>query len=125
MLDLTSSGRITSLRRGLRWKAVVGVILFAAAKLAVANPEQSDVVAACPSSNPEQARLLAGRLVEQGAYQPASECYRVAGDYDRANSASVKATRVAAAASSRQFAQGRDQAKEQWQRLQAALHRKR
>jgi hypothetical protein len=103
----------------------VSAILIAAARLAVANPEQSDATPACPFSKPDQARLLADRSVEQGAYQRAGECYRVAGDYDRANSAFIKATRVAAAESSRQLVQGRDQAKAQWQRLQAALHRKR
>jgi hypothetical protein len=123
MLDPTSSGRLTSIRRRLRWS--VGLILLAAARLAVANPEQSDAVLACPFSKPEQARLLGHRSVEQGAYQRAGECYRVAGDYDRANSAFIDASRVAATATSRQLAQDRDQAKAQWRRLQAALHRKR
>jgi hypothetical protein len=123
MLDATSSVRLTSIRRRLR--SSVGLILLAAARLAVANPEQSDTVPACPFSEPEHARLLADRSVEQGAYQRAGECYKVAGDYDRANSAFIEASRVAARASSRQLAQDRDQAKAQWQRLQAALHRKR
>jgi hypothetical protein len=115
--------RVARTRRKLRSRVVV-VILLAAARLAVANPKQSDAVPACPFSNPEQARLLADRFVEQSAYQRAGECYRVAGDYDRANSAFIKATRVAAAAGSGQLARDRDEAKAQWQRLQAALHRK-
>jgi hypothetical protein len=123
LLDRASSGRLTGIRRQFRWS--VGAILLAAVRLAVANPEQADAVPACPFSEPEQARLLADRFLEQGAYQRAGECYRLAGDYDRANSAFIKATRVAAAASSPQLAQDRDQAKAQWQRLQAALHRKR
>jgi hypothetical protein len=60
----------------LRWKVVVGAILFAA-RLIVANPEQSDAVPVCLFvSNPEQARLLADRCIGQGAYRRAAECYR-------------------------------------------------
>ena len=125
MPNCTSSVRLASIRRRWRWSAAVGVILFATAPVAVANPEQSDGAPGCPFSNPERARLLAGRFVGQGAYQRAGYCYRVAGDYARANSAFVRAARDAAATSARQFTQGRDQAKAQWQRLQEALHRKR
>jgi hypothetical protein len=97
----------------------VGLAFIAATQLASADQTQLE---GCPASNLEQARVVADRLFEQAAYQRAGECYRLAGDYDRANSAFAKATRVSAATGSRQLAEDRDQAKAQWQRLQAALH---
>lgn len=108
--------------RSLRWR-IVGSILIVTARLAFADPAQTDHPFICQVTNAEQARTLADSLMEQAAYQRAGECYRVAGDYERANHAFMQASRASAMDGSRQLADDRDQAKAQWQRLQAALHR--
>ena len=108
--------------RGDSTSAYILVSLLAAARLAFADPIPVQSAGACPAAGAAQARLLADHFSERGAYQQAGECYRVAGDYDRANHAFIQASRVSAAAGSRQLADDRDVAKAQWQRLQATLH---
>ena len=117
--SIDGAGRI---RRPLRWR-VVGLILLTAARLAYADPAPTEAVANCPVSDVGQARALADRSLEQGAYQLAGECYRVAGEYELANEAFVHASRTSADAGTRQLADDRVEARAQWQRLQASLHR--
>src|SRR5580698_5756223 len=101
------------------WTFMVPV-LFVASRVVLADPTGAPVPPSCPVSDREQARPLADRLDGQGDYQHAGACYLVSGDYDRANRAFIQASRVSAAAGSRQFADGRDQAKAQWRLLQSS-----
>src|SRR5581483_8605979 len=102
--------------------AYISIGLLAAARLAIADPTPADVSAACPATSADQARVLAEHYAEHGSYQQAGECYRLAGDYDRANREFIRASRVSVAAGSHQLADDRDVAKAQWARLQAVLH---
>jgi hypothetical protein len=108
--------------RGHKMSAFILVSVLAAARLALADPTSAEGPGACPGASAAQARQLADHYSEQGAYQQAGECYRLAGDYDRANREFIRASRVSVAAGSHQLADDRDVAKAQWARLQAALH---
>ena len=119
-LDRTSLGiDAGATRRGLAWKGI-GLILFGA-RFALADPPKTDVLRSCPLPNAAQARLIADRLEGQGDYQRAGACYLLSGNYDRANRSFIQASRASAAAGARQFADGRDEAKAQWRRLQGIL----
>ena len=79
----------------------------------------------CDDLGAEQARAAADLHLQRGEYQLAGACYRVAGASDLANRAFLKAAAPAAAASARQLAENRDQAKTQLHKLAAAFHRNR
>jgi hypothetical protein len=105
--------------------------LLASAPLAFADPAPDVVRTAPPSSvehscvaaSADEARSLANVLFERGAYHNAGECYLAAGDYSRANLAFLKAAAPASAIAVRDFAETRNSAKEQFQRIQRNLHR--
>jgi hypothetical protein len=75
------------------------------------------------ASSAEEARSLANVLFEHGAYRNAGECYIAAGDYRRANLAFLKAAAPESTIAARDFADTRNSAREQFQRIQRNLHR--
>ena len=108
--------------RGHIMSAYIPVSLLAAVQLALADPAPAESPVACSGASAAQARRLADHYSEQGAYQQAGECYRLAGDYERANREFIRASRVSVAVGSRQLTDDREVAKAQWARLQATLH---
>jgi hypothetical protein len=63
---------------------------LAATRLAFADPAP-DAAGSCAAANPQEAKVLADRLYENGEYQRAGECYDRAGDPMRAQRAFVRA----------------------------------
>ena len=76
----------------------------------------------CGAWTREQARQLGDVLFDQGAYQRSGECYEAAGEYALANKAYLKAVGPESAATSRQLADQRDQAKALFHQVQRAFH---
>jgi hypothetical protein len=94
---------------------------LAAARVALADPAlQPD---ACGASSPEEARSVAERLFESGAYQRAGECYQAAGDLAHANLAFLKAVGPKSDDTTQTLKTQRDAAKSLVARYQQALHR--
>ena len=113
------------------WLRAAGIGLLTSARLAFADPAPDAVQTAPPSntghscvaSSAEQARSLGNVLFERGAYQNAGECYIAAGDYTRANLAFLKAAMPESATAARDFAETRNAAKAEFQRIRRNLHR--
>ena len=105
----------------------VGILLIIAlgfllvvAPLALADPVH-EAPPACPVTAVEQARSLADRLFEQGAYQGAGKCYEAAGEYALANRAFMKAVEPQSAQTVRQLSEQRDQAKTMLHKVELAF----
>jgi len=113
------------------WLRIAGICLLASAPLAFADPAPdaartvpaANAEHSCVASSAEQARSLGDVLFEHGAYQNAGQCYIAAGDYSRANLAFLKAAAPQSAIAARDFADTRNSAKEQAQRIRRNLHR--
>jgi hypothetical protein len=91
--------------------ALAGVASFALADVPTAETPPTVVVVAtaegtsnCKEATVEQARSLAGKALQDGAYQRAGECYLVAGDHAQANEAFVKASVQTSGDTSRRLA---------------------
>lgn len=83
---MTLSARAARSRSVALW----ALACIVAAHVAIADPA-SATPQACEVANPQEARVLADRLFEQGEYQRAGVCYQAAGDMARANLAFLKA----------------------------------
>ncbi len=108
----------------------LAIILLLSSPIALADPAQmsspslsSPAERICPAADAQKAHSLADALVQQGDYEHANDCYRAAGDYNRAHWASLKALGAQTASTSRALADNRDEAKAQVRHLQQAFHR--
>jgi len=113
-------------RKGPRFSAarlrLIGLaLLLMTAPLALADP-LPEPQAPCAVTTPEEARTLGDRLFEQGAYQSAGDCYQAAGELALADRAYVKAVEPRSAATARQLADQRDQAKTMLRKVELAFH---
>ena len=96
-------------------------LLLITASVALADPVPG-ARAPCAVTAQEEARKLGDSLYEQGAYQSAGECYQVAGEYDLANRAFVKAVGPQSAVAANQLSEQRDQAKTMLRKVELAFH---
>jgi len=98
----------------------LALIVVAAAPVAIAD-SPSTAEQRCPATTIEEARWLAGQLREQGAFEWAGHCYEAAGEYEAANRAFLDAVQPQSAATARQLAEQRDQARTLLRKLQKAF----
>ena len=77
--------------------------------------------AACDGLSVSESARLAREAENDGVWQRASDCYVVAGEYQRANRASARAAGEAAAAQRRNALVAAESAKSQMARLRAAF----
>lgn len=96
-------------------------LLLITASVALADPVP-EAHAPCAVTAQEEARKLGDSLYEQGAYQSAGGCYQVAGEYDLANRAFVKAVGPQSAVTANQLSEQRDQAKTMLRKVELAFH---
>lgn len=110
---------------------LVGLALLGVGGLAVADVQETVVVVGgaqtvlnCSEVTPEQARLLADKASQDGAYQRAGECYLVAGQHNLADQAFVKASAQSKGDTSRRLASNLNDVKAQARQMkQAFQHR--
>ena len=95
-------------------------LLLTAASVAGADPV-SETPPHCAVSDPEQARRLADRLFEQGAFRRAGECYQAARESARADRAFLKAVGPESALTARRLSDQGDQAKALLHQVQQAF----
>ena len=112
-------------------RMLVGLALFGAAGMAVADVEETVVVvgeaqiaANCNEATPEQARSLADQASREGTWQRAGECYLIAGQHALADQAFVKASVQSKEDTSRRLASNLNDVKAQARQIkQAFQHR--
>jgi hypothetical protein len=114
----SSAGRLRTVGLGL----FIGLgLLLMTASLALADPVPEGRTP-CPVTTQGEARKLADRLFEEGAYQSAGECYQAAGEYALANRAFVKALGPQSTVTASELSEQRDQAKMMLRKVQQAFH---
>jgi hypothetical protein len=112
-------------------RTLLGLALLSAAGLAVADVQETVVVvggaqtaANCSQATVEQARWLADKASQDGAYQRAGECYLIAGQHALADQAFVKASLQSKDDTSRRLASNLNDVKAQARQMkQAFQHR--
>ena len=105
--------------------ALFAVFAFAGvAAPAVAQEQEVTITATrtgCEGMTASDSSKLAREAEKKGAYQEASECFLVAGEYNRAHRASTRAAGEAASAQKRNASAAAQVAKNQVARLRAAF----
>jgi len=109
-------------------RMLVGLALFGAAGMAVADVQETVVVvgeaqiaANCNEATPERARSLADQASQEGAYQRAGECYLIAGQHALADQAFVKASVQSKGDTSRRLASNLNDVKAQARQMKLAF----
>ena len=107
--------------------ALFGVLALAGVSAQVHAEEEVVKVSAtrprtvCDGMSASDSSRLAREAEKNGAYQQASECFVVAGEYLRAHRASARASGEAASAAKRNASAGAESAKAQVARFRAAF----
>jgi hypothetical protein len=112
-------------------RMLVGLALLSAAGVAVADVQETVLVVGgaqtatnCSEATAEQARGLADKASQDGAYQRAGECYLIAGQHALADQAFVKASLQSKDDTSRRLASNLNDVKAQARQMkQAFQHR--
>jgi hypothetical protein len=123
--------RIGKQARFLAGLILVGAASFALADFAKADAAETVVVLGgtegawnCKEATPEQARSLAEKAWQDGAYQRAGECYLVAGQQSLADQAFVKASAHTSGDTSRRLASNLNDVKAQARQMKQAFQRR-
>lgn len=111
-------------------RALIGIIALATAVPAFADELSEITITAtrttvpCKGLSGDDARQMAQQASRDGAHRKAAECFRVAGDFARADRALMRASADSGAAASRQASIDIATAKEQARRIRAAFVRR-